>query len=60
MTNNELLKRMEVELKVNNLRWLISCNPADVKLLKKEYLELTGKRYRKSKKDWRIEWQMLR
>lgn len=51
MTNNELLKRMEVELKVNNLRWLISCNPADVKLLKKEYLELTGKRYRKSKKD---------
>ena len=51
MTNNELLKRMERELKVNRLRWLISLNPADVKLLKQEYFQLTGKRYRKTKKD---------
>lgn len=31
------------------LRELIEGNPADVKLLKKEYLELTGKNYRKCK-----------
>ena len=51
MTNYELLNRMEMELKVNRIRWLISLNSADVKLLKQEYFQLTGKRYRKTKKD---------
>jgi hypothetical protein len=37
--------------KINYLRWLISCNPTDVKLLKQEYFRLTGKRYKISKKD---------
>jgi len=43
------LKQIEFELKVNRLRWLISCNPADVRLLKQEYFQLTGKRYRRKK-----------
>lgn len=30
---------------VSNLRHLIECNPDDIKLLKQEYQELTGKRY---------------
>ena len=32
---------------IERLRWLIECNPADVKLLKKEYEQLTGKKYRR-------------
>ncbi len=37
------------EQEVAELQELIESNPADVKLLKKEYQQLTGKRYRKSK-----------
>jgi hypothetical protein len=32
---------------IERLRWLIECNPVDVKLLKKEYEQLTGKKYRR-------------
>lgn len=35
------------EEEVKELRELIEGNPNDVKLLKQEYLELTGKRYKK-------------
>ena len=34
------------EQEVEELRELIAQNPADVKMLKKEYEELTGKKYR--------------
>lgn len=36
---------------VKELRELIEARPADVKLLKQEYKELTGKNYRKAKED---------
>lgn len=34
---------------IDELVHLIECNPADVKLLKKEYEQLTGKKYRRKK-----------
>lgn len=34
------------EAEVNELRFLIAGNPSDVKQLKEEYYDLTGKRYR--------------
>jgi hypothetical protein len=34
---------------IERLRWLIECNPVDVKLLKKEYEQLTGKRFKRRK-----------
>lgn len=37
------------EQEKRELRETIEQNPADVKLLKKEYFELTGKRYRRKK-----------
>lgn len=36
------------EQEVAEMRELIAGNPADVKLLKKEYEQLTGKRYRRA------------
>lgn len=35
------------EQEVQEMRELIAQNPEDVKMLKKEYQQLTGKRYRK-------------
>jgi hypothetical protein len=32
---------------IERLRWLIECKPDDIKLLKKEYKQLTGKKYRR-------------
>lgn len=37
------------EEEVKEFRELIDSSPADVKQLKEEYLQLTGKRYRKAK-----------
>jgi len=39
------------EHEVEEMRELICGNPADVKLLKQEYEQLTGKRFRR-RKDW--------
>lgn len=42
---------MSYEEEEKELRRLITGNPADIKMLKQEYYELTGKRFRRRKNE---------
>lgn len=42
--------QLETTRRIEELRWLIEARPEDVRLLKQEYKQLTGKNYRASNK----------
>jgi len=44
-----MTKQDETQKRIKELIHLILCNPIDVKLLKQEYYQLTGKQFRRPK-----------